>query len=93
MSVSTEGRHAMQDKTERGTGTPPAFRLRIVAAVVGLALLLPGAAQWSQREAGTVQDAAGQPMAEAQAEPATVEYFPAQHVNQARDAEGHIQAF
>lgn len=93
MNASTEERHPVQHDVGQGTSISGAFRLRIVAAIVGLAVLLAGGAQWSHRDAVTAQEAAPQQKAEAQAEPATVEYLPAQHVNQARDSEDHIQAF
>lgn len=68
-------------------------RLQIIAAVVGLTVLLAGGAQWAQRGAGPAPQAAAQPKAAAQAEPAAIDYFPAQYVNQATEVEEHIQAF
>ena len=58
-----------------------------------VAVVLVGGARWSDRDAGTAQQAVAQPNAAAQAEPATFDYFPAQYVNQATEAEEHIQAF
>jgi len=65
MDVSTEGRQATQDNVGQYTSNPGAFRLRVAAAVVGLAVLLAGGAQWSQHDAGTAQEAEAQPKAEA----------------------------
>lgn len=93
MNVSTEGRQAIQGNVGQGSGDPRTSRLRIIAAVIGLAVLLVGGARWSHRDAGTEQQAAAQPKAEAQAEPTKFDYFPAQYVNQAKEVEEHIQAF
>jgi len=93
MNVSTEGRQAIQDNVAQGTSNLRTSRLQIIAAVVGLAVVLVGGARWSDRDAGTAQQAVAQPNAAAQAEPATFDYFPAQYVNQATGVEEHIQAF
>lgn len=93
MNVSDKGLNAIQGNVGQGTGDPRTSRLRIIAAVVGLAVLLVGGAKWSQLDAEPAQEAAAQPKAEAQAGPATIDYFPAQYVNQAKEVEEHIQAF
>lgn len=93
MNVSDKGLNAFQGNSGQGTGDLRTFRLRVIAVVVGVAVLLTGGAQWSHRDAGTAQEVAVQPKAEAQAEPTTIDYFPAQYVNQATEAEEHIQAF
>jgi len=93
MNVSDKGLNAIQDNIGQSSGEPRKPRLQIIAAVVGLAVLLVGGAQWSQRDAVTVQEAAPQLKAEAQVEPTTFDYFPAQYVNQGKEMEEHIQAF
>jgi hypothetical protein len=93
MNVSDKGLNAIQDNIGQSSGEPRKPRLQIIAAVVGLAVLLVGGAQWSQRDAVTAQEAAPQLKAEAQVEPTTFDYFPAQYVNQGKEVEEHIQAF
>ena len=93
MNVSDNELNAIQGNVGPGSGDPQTSRLRIIAAVVGLVVLLAGSVRWSQLNAGTAQEAAPQPKAEAQVEPATFDYFPAQYVNQAKEVEDHIQAF
>lgn len=81
----SNGKDARQDRTSR---------LQIIAAAVGLAVLLAGGASTlPQSGSDRANDAAEQPKAAAQAEPTTFDYFPAQYVNQATEAEEHIQAF
>ena len=93
MKISDKGLQAIQGNVGQGSGEIQKPRLRIIAAVVGLAVLLVGGAQWSQRDAVTAQETAPQSKAEAQVEPTTFDYFPAQYVNQAKEVEEHIQAF
>ena len=72
----------------------PTSRLQIIAAAVGLAVLLAGGASTlPQSDSDRANVTAEQPKAAAQAEPTTFDYFPAQYVNQATEAEEHIQAF
>ena len=80
---SNSGQEADQSRKLRGW---------IIAAVIGLGVLLVGGAQWSHRNASSSQQTAAQPAA-AQAEPAAIDYFPAQYLNQATEKEEHIQAF
>lgn len=93
MSARENGLKVIHSNTGHGTGEPRTSRLRIIAAVVGLAVLLVGGAQWSQRDPALAQNAASQPAAEAQNEPTAFEYFPAPYVNQAKEVEEHIEAF
>jgi hypothetical protein len=93
MNVSDHGNNACKGNVGQGAGVPRNPRLPIAAAIVSLAVLLAGGAQWSQRDAGTAQEAAPQPKAEAQAVPATFDYFPARYENQAKEVEEYIQPF
>jgi len=93
MNVSDKGINAIQGTVGQGSGEPRNPRLQIVAAVVGLAVLLAGGAQWSQLDAVTAQEAAPQPKADAQTVPTTFDYFPAHYVNQAKEVEEYIQPF
>ena len=83
--------HASDGKDARQFSTS---RLQIIAAAVGLAVLLAGGASTlPQSDSDRANDSAEQPGAAAQAAPATFIYFPAQYVNQAKEVEEHIQAF
>lgn len=92
MNVSNKGLKVIHGNNH-DANRPQTSRLRIIAAAVGLAVLIVGGARWSDRGVGPSQEAAAQPKAAAQAEPTTFDYLPAQYVNQATEAEEHIQAF
>jgi hypothetical protein len=92
MNDQDKGLKAVESGSGQGAGRLPGSRLQVIAAAVGLAVLLVGGVQWSHRDAGAEQ-AAQQPESSAQAEPTAFDYFPAQYVNQAKEVEEHIQAF
>ena len=93
MKTSGMGLRVIDGNGGKDTDRFPTSRLQIIAAAVGLAVLVVGGVRWSDRDAGPAQQAAEQPKAAVQAEPATFDYFPAQYVNQATEVEEHIQAF
>ena len=93
MKATDKGLKVIHSNSARDINRFPTSRLQIVAAAVGLAVLLVGGARWSHHDKGTAQEASAQPEAAAQAEPTTFDYFPAQYVNQATEKEEHIQAF
>jgi hypothetical protein len=93
MNDRIKGLNDVESASRQGAGRLSGSRLQVIAAAVGLAVLLVGGARWSDRDAGPAQQAAVQPMAAAQAEPTAFDYFPDQYVNQAREVEEHIQAF
>jgi len=93
MNVSDNGNNASKGNVGQGVGEPRNPRLPIAAAIVSLAVLLAGGAQWSQRDAAPAQEAAPQPTAEARVEPTGFSYFPAQYENQAKEVEEYIQPF
>ena len=76
-----------------GVGGYPMRRMQVMAAIVGLAVLLVGGAHWSGHEAAPAQDAALQPSPAAEAEPTAAGYYPAHYLNQATESTEHIQAF
>lgn len=93
MTVGDKGSNAGRGNVGHGPGESRNPRLPITAAVVSLAVLLAGGAQWSQRDASTALESAPQPKAEAQAVAATFDYFPARYENQAKEVEEYIQPF
>ena len=93
MKTTDKGLKVIHGSRGQDADRTPTTGLQIIAAAVGLAVLLVGGARWSHRDEGTAQEASAQPTAAAQAEPTTFDYFPAQYVNQAKEVEEHIQAF
>lgn len=96
MKATDKGLKVIQGSRGQGASRLPSSRVQIIAAAVGLVVLLVGAARTlPQLDVDRANDAAVQPKAEAQAEPTAIDYFPAQFVNQAKDkeVEEHIQAF
>jgi hypothetical protein len=72
----------------------PTSRLQVIAAAIGLAVLLAGGASTlPQSDSDRANGTAEQPGAAEQSAPAAFIYFPAQYVNQATEAEEHIEAF
>jgi hypothetical protein len=92
MNDQDKGLKAVESGSGQDAGRFPGSRLQVIAAAVGLVVLLVGGAEWSHRDAATDQ-AAAQPESAAQAEPTAFDYFPAQYLNQAKEVEEHIQAF
>ena len=79
MKPNGNGLKMIQDNNGQGTGGLPSSRVQIVAAAVGLALLLVGgASKMPQSNSDRSNDAGAQPTAEVQmqAEPTTLDYFP-----------------
>lgn len=79
MKASDKGLKVIQGSNGQNANPFPTSRLQIMAAAVGLAVLLVGGARWSpQRDTDHANDAASQPRAEAQlrTEPTTLDYFP-----------------
>jgi hypothetical protein len=93
MKTSDKGLKLIHSNSGRDADQLSRLRLRIIAVAVGLIVLLAGAGRWSPFDAGPQQQAGVQPKAETQAEPASIDYFPAQFLNQATEVEEHIQAF
>jgi len=93
MNVNDKGLKVIHGNSTHDANLPRTSRIRVIAAAVGLTLLLVGGARWFHRDAGTAQEAAAQPQTATQAETGTFDYFPGQYVNQAKEAEEHIQAF
>ena len=94
MKASDKGLRVIAGSDVRDAGSSSKTRLWIVAAAIGLAVLLVGGGRsLPQGDADRAHDADAQPHEAAQGEPAAFVYFPSQHVNQATDVEPHIEAF
>jgi hypothetical protein len=78
----------IQGGAGRLAGAAATSRLRIVAAVIVVAVLVAAAARWPRDDAVTRAQEA--PLHGGSMD---IEYFPAQFVNQATEAEEHIPAF
>ena len=95
MTVDDKGLDAHQGKVVQGTGDPRASRGLIIAAVIALAVLLVGGALWSQRDAGSAQEAADTPKTDVDASTTTYAIvvsgssgeYPAQFVNRGAEIE------
>lgn len=83
----------IHNELTRDIGQSRTRRLKIVAAVVGLAVLLAGAAWWSHPDSEPAQKVVAPEASAAHTGTTTTEYFPSQYTNQATEIEEHIQAF
>lgn len=77
MNASGNGLKVVHSSSLPGADRSPASRLQIIAAAVGLAVLLVGGARTlPQLDEDRANDAAAQPRAEVRVEPTTIDYFP-----------------
>ena len=94
MKASDKELRVITGSDVRDAGPTSKRHLWIVAAAIGLAVLLVGGGRsLPQGEADRAHDTDAQPHEAAQGEPTAFVYFPSQYVNQATDVEPHIEAF